>query len=101
MTGTARTASPSSRTRTSLGTLCGTGTTGTVTARLDTFARRRLFKSNVIYFQQNQIYNFYNVQPLTLMWSRRKGLMSIFQNKMISLLSFVTYGCFCSVSGIT
>ena len=41
---TARTASPSLRTKTSLGLECGTGMTGTVTAQLDTFARRMLLE---------------------------------------------------------
>ena len=48
MTGTAKTASPSLRTRTSLGLEFGTGMTGTVTVQLDTFVRRLLLKCNVI-----------------------------------------------------
>ena len=45
MTGTARTASPSSSSRTPSVLEHGTGMTGTVTMKLEPFAKRRLFNS--------------------------------------------------------
>ena len=55
MTGTARTASPSSSSRTPSVLEHGTGMTGTATMKLDTFARRRLFKLNVILLDATNI----------------------------------------------
>ena len=55
MTGTARTVSPSSSSRTPSVLEHGTGMTGTATMKLDTFARRRLFKLNVILLDATNI----------------------------------------------